>query len=402
MSSHVVDDDPYAGPLTSASAHAPGTEPWRAAIAAIAAAGAGPVAADGSEPAADSGSAPVESARAARPLRWGVLGPGRIAAMIAPDFAQVHDGVIAAVGSRSLARAQAFAAEFGSEDAPIRAHGSYADLLADPDVDAIYIATPHAFHLAQARAAIRAGKPVLVEKSFAATLDGAEQIVAAARAHGVFAMEAMWTRFLPAVTAARALAFGGAIGEVRGVQADLCVYRPYDPTDRLFDLNLGGGTVLDLGVYVVSFAQMILGTPDGVVAHGSLLPTGADAECAYLLRYDDGRAATLMSSFNALAPGGARIMGSLGWIDVPPRFHHPTGVVLELFGQEPERFELPPAGRGYHYQFDEVAARLRAGKLESEIMPLADTLAVQAVMQQANDQLGVAAFDASDSDAGIE
>ena len=188
-------------------------------------------------------------------IRWGVVGPGRIAEKVVEDFAVVDGARAVAVASRSLDRAQAFAARHGIE----RAYGSYAEILADPDVDVLYLATPHPQHHAIALAALRAGKALLVEKAFTATTAGAAEVVDLARETGVFVMEAMWTRFQPAVVALRELVADGAIGEVRSVQADLGVAREYDPADRLFDLALGGGALLDLGVYVVSFAQMLLG-----------------------------------------------------------------------------------------------------------------------------------------------
>lgn len=321
------------------------------------------------------------------PLRWGILGPGRIATNVARDFAAVQHGTIHAVASRSQRRA----ADFTATHAPgARSYGSYAELLADPEVDAVYIATPHAQHAAHAIATLQAGKAALVEKSFTATLSGAQRVVETARETGVFAMEAMWTRFQPAVVRVRDLIADGAIGEVRAVAADLGVRREYDPHDRLFDLSLGGGTLLDLGVYVVSFAQMVLGEPQGVTAHGSLLATGVDAEAGLLVDFGQGRTATLQTSFRAPTPGNARIYGSDGWIDIPPRFHHPDRLVLHRFGAASEEIPAPVRGAGYSYEFDEVARAVAAGRTESTIMPLADTLAVQRVLQDAADQLGVA------------
>ncbi|PWD51594.1 oxidoreductase [Serinibacter arcticus] len=324
-------------------------------------------------------------------LRWGILGPGRIAGGVARDFGNVAHGEIVAVGSRDLDRASAFAAEHAPA---ARSHGSYAELLEDPDVEAVYIATPHSQHAVQASAAIAAGKAVLVEKSFTATYAGAERVVNEAREAGVFAMEAMWTRFVPAVVRVRELLADGAIGEVRAVTADLGVRREFAPEDRLFSLALGGGTLLDLGVYVVSFAQMVLGHPRSVTAHGSRLPTGVDAEAGLLVDFGDGRTATLQTSFRAPTPGNARIYGSEGWIDVPPRFHHPDRLVLHRFGSDPVEEVLPPRGAGYAHEFDEVATRIRAGHTESAVMSLADTLVVQRMLQDAADQLGVALVDA--------
>ena len=304
---------------------------------------------------------------------------------MARDFGHVPDATLLAVASRSTERAETFAAEHGVE----RAYGSYPAIMADPDVDVIYISTPHPQHLQVALAAIAAGKAVLVEKTFTATVAGAEQLVDAARTAGVFAMEAMWTRFQPAIVEARRLIDEGAIGEVRHVQADLGVDRPYDPTDRLFDPAQGGGALLDLGVYVVSFAQYFLGVPDRVEVVGSLTPTGVDAEAGLLLAYADGKAASLLISLRGASPGAARIQGTAGWIEVPPRFHHPKRIVLKRRGQEPETINEPATGTGYAHELIEVTEAIRAGRTESMIMPLDDTVAVQRILNGACETLGV-------------
>jgi predicted dehydrogenase len=319
-------------------------------------------------------------------IRWGIVGPGRIAENVVQDFAVVDGARAVAVASRSLDRARDFAGRHGIE----RAHGSYADIVADPDVDVLYIATPHPQHHAVAMAALRAGKAVLVEKAFTATVAGAREVVDLSREIGVFAMEAMWTRFQPAVVRLRKLIADGAIGEVRSIQADLGVQRDFDPTDRLFAQELGGGALLDLGVYVVSFAQMLLGDPDTVTATGSTFETGVDAEASVLLGYADGRSATLMTSLRNPLPGQARVFGTAGWIDVLPRFHHPQTIVLHRSGADAEEITLPQLGSGYSHELIEVTECLRAGRSESAVMPLADTLAVQQVLEDAAGQLGVA------------
>ena len=318
-------------------------------------------------------------------IRWGVVGPGRIAEKLVQDFAFVEGARPVAVASRSLDRAEAFAARHGLE----RAYASYAEILTDPDVEVLYVATPHSQHHALAVAALRAGKALLVEKSFTATTAGATEVVKLARETGVFVMEAMWTRFQPAVTGLCELVAAGAIGEVRSVQADLGVAREYDPVDRLFDLNLGGGAVLDLGVYVVSFAQMLLGTPQRVVAAGSRFPSGVDAEATLLLDFGDGRSATLTTSLRYGLPGQARVVGTAGWIDVLPRFHHPDTIVLHRVGAEPETISRRPLGGGYSHELIEVTECLRAGRTESSVMPLDDTLTVQTILGEAAEQLGV-------------
>jgi predicted dehydrogenase len=318
-------------------------------------------------------------------IRWGIVGPGRIAESLVGDFAVADGARCVAVASRSQARADDFARRHGIE----RAHGSYRAILDDPDVDVLYVATPHPQHHAVALGALAAGKALLVEKAFTATLEGAREVADRARRTGTFAMEAMWTRFQPAVVRLRELIADGAIGEVRVVQADLGVQRAYDPADRLFALELGGGAMLDLGVYVVSFAQMLLGAPDSVTAVGSRFDSGVDAEAGLLLGWADGRHASLSISLRHALPGQARVFGTAGWIDVLPRFHHPDTIVLHRAGAEPETITRPHRGGGYVHELDEVNACLRAGATESAVMPLADTLAVQEVLERAARQLGV-------------
>ncbi len=318
-------------------------------------------------------------------IRWGIVGPGRIAAKVVEDFPYAPGAVAVAAASRSLDRAQAFCDEHGLATA----YGSYREIIDAPDVDALYIATPHPQHHRIALAALRAGKAVLVEKTFTATVAGAEEVVATAQGNGVFAMEAMWTRFQPAIVAAHALIEDGAIGEVRQLQADLGVDRPYDESDRAFDPAQGGGALLDLGVYVGLLAQYVLGTPDRLEVTGSLAPSGVDREVGLLLGYDDGRAATLLCTLRQHTPGAARIFGTKGFIDIPPRFHHPDRIVLHRAGAEPEELVRPPQGAGYSHELVEVSECLREGRTESSVMPLADTLAVQRILNEAAERLGV-------------
>jgi predicted dehydrogenase len=318
-------------------------------------------------------------------VRWGIAGPGRIADVVALDLALVPGARLVAVGSRSEERAAAFAAKHGAE----RVHGSYRALVDDPEVDVVYVATPHPQHHALALAAIAAGKHVLVEKAFTATLAGAEEVVAAARAAGVFAMEAMWTRFHPAITRVRELLADGTIGEVRSVQADLGIAAPKDLANRFYDPALGGGALLDLGVYVTALAHLVLGPPTEVVARGTLTETGVDAEAALLLVHEGGATASLTTSILSPSVGRARIDGTGGSIELRPRFHHPHGFTLRRLGAEPERVDLPPVGIGYSHQLVEVTEAVRAGRTESAVMPLAATLEVMAVLEEAGRQIGV-------------
>ncbi|MGJ7452416.1 Gfo/Idh/MocA family protein [Aquipuribacter sp. MA13-13] len=326
-----------------------------------------------------------------RPVRWGVVGPGRIAAGVVRDLADVPGGVLHAVASRSLDRARAFADEHG---APV-AHGSYAELLADPDVDVVYVATPHRQHHGVALAAVEAGKHLLVEKAFTVTLAGAQEVVDAARARGVFVMEAMWTRFQPAVVRLRELLADGAVGDVRSVRADLGLRVPFDPADRLWDRAQGGGALLDLGVYPTSWLQMVLGgVPSSLEVAGVLGPDGVDAESTLLWRTEDGRHGVGTCSLLSPLPGQAAVFGTEGWIEVPPRFHHPGRIVVHRTSggrsvESSEEVVLPATGTGYSHELDEVHRCLAAGLTESPTMPLDDTLAVMSVLEQALHALGV-------------
>lgn len=318
-------------------------------------------------------------------IRWGVAGTGKMADGFVRDFAHVPDATITAVGSRRPESAGTFAARHGIATA----HGSYRALVEDPDVDVVYIATPHPQHHAIATAAIEAGKAVLVEKAFTATLAGAQEVVDLARARGVFCMEAMWTRFQPVVAHARELVAAGTIGEVRMVQADLGAFRAYDADDRLFAPHLGGGATLDLGVYVISIAQHFLGRPDRVQSSGTHFPNGADASVSILLGYDDGRSAGLLASLESETPGRAVIAGTRGSIELVPRFHHPDTLVVRRNGEPAETVVRAPVGRGYVHEAIEVNRCLALGLTESPVVPLQDTLDVQWAMEEVLTQLGI-------------
>jgi predicted dehydrogenase len=318
-------------------------------------------------------------------VRWGVAGPGRIASNVVGDAPHVPGAEFVAVASRSAERAKAFAARYGIP----RVHDSYQAILDDDDVDVLYIATTHPQHRAIALAALRAGKAVMVEKAFTVTPEATREIVDLATSSGTFAMEAMWTRFQPVVVRVRQLIADGALGEVRSVQGELCVQAPRDPDDRFLNPAVGGGAVFDLSVYPISFAQMVLGTPDTVQAHGVLAETGVDLEEAMLLGFTGGRSATLFCSIRCASPGQMRIFGTDGWIDVLPRFHHPDTIVLHRTGAEPETIVAPRTGGGYAHELIEVTECVAAGKTQSEVMPLADTVAVQDVMGEVARQLGM-------------
>lgn len=321
-------------------------------------------------------------------VKWGIIGPGRIADKVAPDFAHAEGAELVAVASRSPERGAAFAARHGIGTVHTGPSG-YRDILDDQGVDVVYVATPHPQHRAIALAALESGTAIMVEKAFTVSSVATREIVATARRTGVFAMEAMWTRFFPVVVRLRELIAEGAIGEVRSVQADLGVRNRTDADDRFFSPRLGGGALFDLGVYPISFAQMVLGSPSEIAASGALAPEGVDVESSILLGWPDGRSAGLQISLRSAMPGTARVIGTDGWIEVPPRFHHPARIVLNRHDGTPEEIVAPATGAGYVHEIDEVTRRVAAGELESPVMPLADTVAVQDVMAAVADRLGM-------------
>ncbi|MCB0885304.1 MAG: Gfo/Idh/MocA family oxidoreductase, partial [Propionibacteriaceae bacterium] len=318
-------------------------------------------------------------------VRWGIVGLGAIAHGVAGDFQFVPGAELAAVASRTKEKAQEFAARHGVK----HAYGSYRELLESPEVDVVYISTPHPYHRDVALAAIANGKSVLVEKAFTATLVGAQQVVDAARAKGVFAMEAMWTRFQPVVAAAREVVAWGRIGEVVAVQGDLYAARDYEPGHRLFERDLGGGAILDLGVYVVNFAQAFLGDVRSVDCLTRLYPTGIEKAASINLGHTGGGMSSLACGFDGPGPGRMTIVGTKGWIEVEPRFHHPTTISVHRAGVLPRIIEARPTGGGYSHEFAEVTQRIAEGSTESPTMPLHDTLEVMRVLESCLRQAGV-------------
>ncbi|MHA7862179.1 Gfo/Idh/MocA family protein [Tessaracoccus sp. Y36] len=324
-------------------------------------------------------------------VRWGIVGTGAIAHGVAGDFQFVPGAALTAVASRTTAKAQAFAAKHGIP----KAFGSYAEMLQSEDVDVVYIATPHPQHRDVALMAIANGKAVLVEKAFTATLSGARDIVRAARQQGVFAMEAMWTRFLPVVEAAREVVAWGRIGDVVSVQGDLYAYREFQPDHRLFAKELGGGAILDLGVYVVNFAQAFLGDVKSVDCMTRLYPTGVERAASISLAHTGGGLSSLAVGFDGHGPARMVIIGTKGWIEVEPRFHHPSMITIHRNGVLPRIIEAMPTGRGYSHEFAEVTERIREGCTESLTMPLDDTLEVMRVLESCLRQAGISHSDAN-------
>jgi predicted dehydrogenase len=310
------------------------------------------------------------------PLRWGILGTGGIAKTFAEDLRLTDSGIVAAVGSRDQATADRFADEFGIE----ARHAGYESLVADPEVDVVYVATPHPSHRENAILALRAGKPVLVEKPFAMNAAEAAEIVAVAREEKLFAMEAMWTRFLPHIALIRDWLAAGALGEIVTVTADHGQWFAEDPGFRLFAPELGGGALLDLGIYPVSFAAMILGPPNRIAAVIDPAFTGVDAQTSMVFGYESGAQAVLTCTLRAKSPTRAAIVGTDARIEIDGDFYAPATVTLLPRDGEPTRIESTHEGRGLRHQADEVARRLAAGDLESPLMGLDESIAIMETM----------------------
>ena len=319
------------------------------------------------------------------PVRWGILATGGIAHAFTSDLrtAGLH---VAAVGSRRAEAAQAFAAEY---DIP-RAHGSYEDLVADPEVDIVYVASPHSHHLEHAALALQAGKHVLIEKAVTLDAEEATALRDLAAGNGLLAMEAMWTRYLPHMVRIRELVASGALGEVRAVIADHTQKISADPAHRLNALGLGGGALLDLGIYPVSFAVDILGPVERVLAAGRLGETGADTENAISLVHAGGAVSSLAVSSRAAGPNTAHVVGTEARIDIDRIWYTPTSFRLTApDGAVLEEYTSVVEGRGMQYQALYAEQLLADGRRDGDLLPFDESVAIMRVLDDIRAQRGV-------------
>jgi predicted dehydrogenase len=317
------------------------------------------------------------------PIRWGILGTGLIADHFATDL--VANGfTIGAVGSRSQESADEFAAKFGIATA----HASYEALAADPTVDVIYVATPHPFHVANATLALEHGKHVLVEKPFTINAAEAAAVVALAEEKGLVVLEAMWTRWLPHMIALRELLAAGTIGDVRTVIADHNQSLPTDPEHRLNNPALGGGALLDLGIYPVSFAWDMLGEPSSVYASSTLTATGVDQQTAIVLGYENGAKALLHTALNTAGPNTASVIGTKGWVEIDRTFYVPTTfTVYATDGTVIQRYESDVTDRGMQYQAWEAERLIAAGVTAGDILPPSETVGIMGTLDEVRRQI---------------
>lgn len=318
-------------------------------------------------------------------IRWGILATGWIAELFVKDLLLTGHAVTA-VGSRTQSSAERFASAFGIA----KAHGSYEALAADPEVDIIYIATPHPQHVSAAKLALNAGKHILVEKPFTLNASEAAEIVNLAQAKGLVVLEAMWTRFLPHMRRIHEILAAGAIGEVRSLTADHRQKLPDDPKHRLNALELGGGALLDLGIYPISFAWDVLGKPAAIRATATFRETGADAQVATLFQYASGAIATTLSSSDSAGPNRAAIVGTKGRIEIDRVWYSPTSFRLYNNDNEViETFDQPIQGRGMQFQADEAERLINAGLTAGDILPPSQTVAIMGTLDEVRRQIGL-------------
>jgi predicted dehydrogenase len=318
-------------------------------------------------------------------FRWGIIGLGSIANSFAKGLQSVPDADLVAVASRTQEKADAFGEKYGAQ----RRYGSYEALAQDPDIDAVYIATPHSGHEADSILCLSAGKAVLCEKPFCINAAQATRMAEAARKNGVFLMEAMWTRFLPVIAKVRELVREGAIGELRLVEADFGFRAGVNPESRLFNPALGGGGLLDVGVYTISLASMLLGTPTGATGFAKIGETGVDEEAAFVLRYPEGQTAVLSTAIRLNTAHVATLVGTAGRIRIHSPWWKGTTATLQRDGQPDETLDLPYEGNGYNYQAIEVARCVREGLSESPVMPVSETIEIMKTMDALRAQWGI-------------
>ncbi|MCS7190879.1 MAG: Gfo/Idh/MocA family oxidoreductase [Fimbriimonadales bacterium] len=317
--------------------------------------------------------------------KWGILGTGKIARRFMQAAFYVPEAQVVAVGSRAQSTAEQFGAQFGIP----KRYGSYEQLIADPEVQIVYVATPHSLHAENTLAALAAGKHVLCEKPFTLNASQAEQVIQAARASGKFVMEGMWTRCFPVVREIIRRVQAGEIGELRLVMADFGFRPEFDPASRLFAPELGGGALLDVGIYPVALAFLFLGAPAQMVAFGALGATGVDELCSILFFYPSGAQAVLSASLQVNTPKQAYLCGTGGRIFLPAPWWKPSEAYLVRNDGSQEHLLYPYEGDGLQFEIRHVHDCLRQGLTESPWMPLEETLAIMRTLDALRAQIGV-------------
>jgi len=317
--------------------------------------------------------------------RWGIIGPGKIATLFAAGLSAVDGAVLYRIASRDAKRAQ----DFARDHAPDAYCGDYAELIADANVDVVYIATPHAFHKDFAVRCLQAGKAVLCEKPMALNAAQVREIIDASHTGNVFLMEAMWTLFFPLMEKLRQMIADGVIGELRMVHADFGFRCDWDPQGRILDPAQGGGGLLDVGVYPISFFHMLLGKPEEVQGFASVGQTGVDEQASWLFRYKEGQIASGMSAVRTATQHDAWLYGTEGRICIHTHWWRPNSMTLYQEGKEPQRIDVPYECNGYQYEAEAVMKCLDEGKIEHPLMPHQQSLEIAQSMDRLRGLWGV-------------
>lgn len=314
-------------------------------------------------------------------FRWGIIGTGGIARTFARDIAHLEGHEIAAVGSRTLSNSQEFTKEF-----PATAFGSYEELVAS-DLDAVYVATPHSLHAENSILALNAGKPVLCEKPFAVNAAQAEAMIQASQKNSVALMEAMWSRFLPHYRIVREIVQSGELGELVALYADHGQPLPADRYYRLHAPELAGGALLDLGIYPISLAFMVLGEPDSIIASSQPTESGVDAQTSMIFSYFTGQQAVMTTTLKVRTPCTAQIIGTKGRINIDSNFYTPTSMQVIVEGKLAREYPKTYIGHGIREQASEFSQVVRSGELESSIMSQLESLAIMQVMDEIREMI---------------
>lgn len=317
-------------------------------------------------------------------IKWGIIGLGKIAGKFAEGLTHVKNAELYGVASRNMKKAEDFSKEYEINVA----YGSYESLMKDKQVDVIYIATPHSFHYELTLQCIEHGKAVLCEKPFAMNVEQAKEMIALSREKKVFLMEALWTRFLPHFQYVLKKINSGEYGNVTSIKADFGFPAEFDKTKRLFNKTLGGGSLLDIGIYPIFLAYAILGMPEDIQAKALFTETGVDSECDILFKYPDNTNAILFSSFTEKTNTTAEIILEKASILISSRFHEPASVAIISNGNE-EIMELEVKSNGYNFEAEHVSEMLQKGKTESEIWSLDNTLDLMHLLDAVRKEIGL-------------
>lgn len=318
-------------------------------------------------------------------VRLGIAGPGRIVRRVMKDLRKAEHIEIAAIASRSIERAKAAAVEY---DIPL-AFGSYNEMAASEAIDLVYVAVPHSFHCELSKLFLSSGKHVIVEKPFALNAKEAQEMIDCAKANNRFLMEAMWSRFFPAAQALKRLIDSGAIGDIRRITADFAFRSVPNYEDRLFNRELGGGSLLDIGIYPLSLISFYKGMlPEKVQVLYNKTETDVDGMCSFQMQFPDGAVGQGFSSLEVTTDQGMKLYGAEGWIDLPD-FWHPTKFIIHRSDKKPEECVFAPENEGFHHEFDYAAQTILAGKTDQDVISLRDSLRIMEIMDGMREHMGV-------------